>query len=734
MTNQTTTNNRNYLRWMWGIFAFFWLCFLGLLGLIGAGVFGELPTFEELENPKNALATEIYATDGALLGKYYIQNRSYTRFEELSPFLIQALIATEDIRFRNHAGIDFQGTVAIGFYTLFGKKRGSSTISQQLAKNLYPRTHRPNVFKLGIYKLREWITAVKIEKRYTKDEIIALYFNTVEFGNNAYGIKSAARTYFNKSTKELTLPEAALLVGILKGTTVYSPVRNPEKALARRNTVIDQMAKYNVLSEAEAEKFKAQPLQLDLHPQTHDAGLATYFREYLRQYMLEWCENNPKPDGSKYNIYKDGLRIYTTIDSRLQEHAEKSMVEHMTALQASFDQHWKGKAPWGKDESLLIRGMKQTDRYMDMKEQGMSESEIKEVFKQPVPMRLFDWKTPGYFRDTVLSPMDSLRYAKRLLHTGFMAMDAKNGFVKAWVGGINIDHSQYDHVNITAKRQVGSTFKPIVYAQAIDNGFNPCTPIPNQPVTFEDFNNWTPKNYDGVNGGSMTMFEGLAKSINNIVAFLMKQVGPESVMELSRRMGIQSAMEPYPSLCLGTFDISLFEMVGAYSAFVNKGLAAKPVFISRIEDKSGNVVAQFNSETSEAFSEETAYVMSQLLKGSVKIGTAGRIRYRYGLHNEIGGKTGTTQNNSDGWFMGITPEMVLGCWTGADDRAVHFRTTHLGGGANSALPLVGLFLQKAYADKRVDWKPGKFEPPASLSTDISCAPYAVLPPDSIPVE
>lgn len=734
MSNPTNTNNRTYLRWMWGIFAFFWLCFLGLLGLIGAGVFGELPTFEELENPKNALATEIYASDGALLGKYYIQNRSYTRFEELSPFLIQALIATEDIRFRSHAGIDFQGTVAIGFYTLFGKKRGSSTITQQLAKNLYPRTHRPNIFKLGIYKLREWITAVKIEKRYTKDEIIALYFNTVEFGNNAYGIKSAARTYFNKSTKDLTLPEAALLVGILKGTTVYSPVRNPEKALARRNTVIDQMVKYQVIPEAEAEKFKSQPLKLDLHPQTHDAGLATYFREYLRQYMLEWCENNPKPDGSKYNIYKDGLRIYTTLDSRLQEHAEAAMVQHMTALQASFDQHWKGRAPWGKDESLLIRGMKQTDRYMDMKEQGLSEAEIKEVFKQPVAMRLFDWKTPGYFRDTVLSPMDSLRYAKRLLHTGFMAMDAKNGNVKAWVGGINIDHSQYDHVNITAKRQVGSTFKPIVYAQAIDNGFNPCTPIPNQPVTFEDFNNWTPKNYDGVNGGSMTMFEGLAKSINNIVAYLMKQVGPESVMELSRRMGIQSAMEPYPSLCLGTFDISLFEMVGAYSAFVNKGLAAKPVFISRIEDKSGNIIAQFNSETSEAFSEETAYVMSQLLKGSVKIGTAGRIRYRYGLHNEIGGKTGTTQNNSDGWFMGITPEMVLGCWTGADDRAVHFRTTHLGGGANSALPLVGIFLQKAYADKRVDWKPGKFQPPASLSTDISCAPYAVLPPDSIPVE
>lgn len=682
---------------------------------ISAGFFGELPTFEDLENPKSSLATEVISADGVVLGKYYIQNRSFTKYEELSPYLIQALIATEDARFERHSGIDIRGLMrAIVF---LGSKGGASTITQQLALNLFSGQRASSTPERIMQKFKEWVIAIQLESRYTKPEILAMYLNTVDFGYNSFGIKSAAKTYFNKDVKKLNVQEAAVLVGILKGITLYSPVRNPERSLLRRNTVINQMVKYGYLPDVQADSIKALPIKLDLRPQSHSAGLATYFREYLRIELNKWIEENRKPDGSKYNLYKDGLKVYTTLDSRMQLHAEEAVKAHMKDLQETFFKHWKGREPWGEHEEILTMGMKRSDRYRALKAEGYSTEEIEQMFDIPVETRLFSWN--GWM-DTLISPMDSIRYAKKFLHTGFMAMEPNSGQIKAWVGGIDIDFAQYDHVNPTAKRQAGSTFKPMVYTLAIDNGFDPCLKIPNQPVTFEQFQNWTPKNYDGKNGGALNMFQGLAGSINNIVAYLMKQVGPEAVIQLSRNMGITSEMEPFPSLCLGAFDMSVYEMVGAYATFANKGVWSQPIFLTRIEDKNGNVLAEFYPETREALSEETAYAMVKLLQGVVDKGTARRLRFRYNLTNEIGGKTGTTQNNSDGWFIGITPDLAAGCWVGADDRAVRFRTTALGGGANSALPIWGEFFKRIYADKNLNLRPRPFEAPENMSIATNC--------------
>lgn len=700
---------------LWATFLFALLGFVGFFYGISQGFFGELPTFEDLENPRSSLATEIISSDGVILGKYYIQNRSFTKYEELSPYLIEALIATEDVRFIEHTGIDLRG---LGRALVFmGKKGGASTITQQLALNLFSGQRATSKTERVMQKFKEWVISVQLESRYTKPEILAMYLNTVDFGYNSFGIKSAARTYFNKSVGDLNLQESAVLVGILKGVTLYSPVRNPENALNRRNTVIGQLVKYDYLDAAAGDSIKQLSIELDLRPQSHAAGLATYFREYLRMELNKWIAANRKADGSKYSLYKDGLRIYTTIDSRMQEHAEAAVATHMKDLQKTFFEHWKGKEPWGRHTSILTSGMRRSDRYRALKRDGYTEEEIKDIFDTPMDLRIFSWN--GWI-DTLMSPMDSIRYAKQFLHTGFMAMEPNTGHIKAWVGGIDIDFAQYDHVNPTAKRQAGSTFKPIVYTLAIDNGFDPCVKIPNQPVTFEQFQNWTPKNYDGKNGGFLNMYEGIAGSINNIVAYLMKQVGPESVIDLSRNMGIDSPMDPYPSLCLGSFDMSVYEMVGAYATYANKGVWTQPIFISRIEDKNGNILAEFYPETREALSEETAYAMVKLLQGVVDKGTARRIRFRYGLTNEVGGKTGTTQNNSDGWFIGITPELAAGAWVGADDRAVHFRTTALGGGANSALPIWGEFYKRVYADERIDLERLPFEAPERMSIRVNC--------------
>lgn len=715
MATKQKTNLKKAFIWFWALFLFALLGFTGFFYGISQGFFGELPTFEDLENPRSSLATEIISSDGVILGKYYIQNRSFTKYEELSPYLIQALIATEDVRFKQHTGIDLRGLArAIVF---LGSKGGASTITQQLALNLFSGQRASSKTERVMQKFKEWVISVQLESRYTKPEILAMYLNTVDFGYNSFGIKSAARTYFNKNVGDLNLQESAVLVGILKGVTLYSPVRNPENAMNRRNTVIGQLVKYDYLDAAAGDSIKQLPIELDLRPQSHAAGLATYFREYLRMELNKWIEANRKADGSKYSLYKDGLRIYTTIDSRMQEHAEAAVATHMKDLQATFFTHWKGKEPWGKHTSILTSGMKRSDRYRALKRDGYTEEEIKDIFDTPMDLRIFSWD--GWI-DTLMSPMDSIRYAKQFLHTGFMAMEPQSGHIKAWVGGIDIDFAQYDHVNPTAKRQAGSTFKPIVYTLAIDNGFDPCVKIPNQPVTFEQFQNWTPKNYDGKNGGFLNMFEGIAGSINNIVAYLMKQVGPESVIDLSRNMGIDSPMDPYPSLCLGSFDMSVYEMVGAYATYANKGVWTEPIFISRIEDKNGNILADFYPETREALSEETAYAMVKLLQGVVDKGTARRIRFRYGLTNEVGGKTGTTQNNSDGWFIGITPELAAGAWVGADDRAVHFRTTALGGGANSALPIWGEFFKRIYADERIGLEQRPFEAPERMSIRLNC--------------
>ena len=716
MVTTPKTPEKKYIQILWSLFAFAIISATSFFFAISAGVFGELPTFEDLENPKSSLATEIIATDGVVLGKYYIQNRSFTKYEELSPYLIDALIATEDVRFKQHAGIDPRGLMRAILF--LGKKGGASTITQQLALNLFSGQRATSKPERIMQKFKEWVISIQLESRYTKPEILAMYLNTVDFGYNSFGIKSASRTYFNKDVSKLNIQESAMLVGILKGITLYSPVRNPENALNRRNTVINQMVKYDYLSETAGDSVKAIPIKLNLRPQSHSAGLATYFREYLRMELNKWIADNPKPDGSKYSLYKDGLRVFTTIDSRMQEHAEAAVKVHMKDLQATFFKHWNGKEPWGEHKEILISGMKRSDRYRALKADGYNEAEILAVFNTPMDLRIFSWD--GWI-DTLMSPMDSIKYAKQFLHTGFMAMEPGTGHVKAWVGGIDIDFAQYDHVNTSAKRQAGSTFKPLVYTLAIDNGFDPCQKIPNQPVTFEQFQNWTPKNYDGKNGGSLNMFQGLASSINNIVAYLMKQVGPESVIELSRNMGITSDMEPWPSLCLGAFDMSVYEMVGAYATYANKGVWTEPVYITRIEDKNGNILAEFFPETKEALSEETAYAMVKLLQGVIDKGTGRRIRFRYGLTNEVGGKTGTTQNNSDGWFIGITPELAAGAWVGADDRAVRFRTTALGGGANSALPIWGEFFKRIYADPRLKMKPQPFEAPENMSIRIDCS-------------
>lgn len=709
-----------YLKRFWQIIIVGFLFVVLLISSVGFGLFGKLPTFRDLENPKSNLASEVISADGQVLGSYYIQNRSNAKFKELSPNLINALIATEDVRFYEHSGIDLKGTFAIAFYTAIGKKRGSSTISQQLAKNLFPRK-KQTIFNIGIIKLKEWLTAIKIERNYTKEEIITMYFNTVDFGSNSYGIKTAAKTYFGKLPKDLNMQEAALLVGILKGTTVYSPIRNPERAKARRNVVLTQMEKYGFITESELEEASSSDLELKFTSPDHNMGLATYFREYLRIELQNWCKENKKSDGENYDLYRDGLRIYTTIDSRMQQYAEEAVKEHLTYLQKEFNNHWKGRTPWGKNNDIIIQSMKRSERYMMMKEDGASDEEIEKAFNTPTSMTVFSWTGD---RDTTMTPLDSIKYYKWYLRSSFMSMDPHTGHIKAWVGGPDYRYFKYDQVK-TGKRQVGSTFKPLVYTVAMDNGWSPCFEAPNLPIVFEDFNNWSPKNSDGKEGGMMTLRMGLANSVNLITAYMMKQVGPQAVVNVAKKMGITSDIPPYPSICLGTPDVSLYEMVGAYSTYANKGVWTEPIYITRIEDKNGNVLFEKVPRKVDALSEQTAYLMIYMMKGVIDKGTGLRLRGpRYRFTNPIAGKTGTTQENSDGWFIGITPDLVSGTWTGAEDRSVHFRSTNLGEGANTALPIWALYMKKVYADPKLLISKGDFEaPPGGLSVVVDCDQY-----------
>lgn len=730
--NKSTGKFGTLLKIFWLMIVLPLVLVFSIVAVTASGMFGDLPSFEDLENPNSALASEVFSADGVLLGKYYYQNRTNVHYRELAPNLVNALKATEDIRYESHSGIDIRGLMRVLVKTVVLQQSGSgggSTITQQLAKNLFPR-EKISGFKLATRKIKEWIIAVRLEKNYTKEEIIAMYLNTVEFGSNSFGIKSAAQTFFNKQPSQLKTEESAVLVGLLKAPTYYSPVRNPDNSIRRRNTVLYQMRRYDQITPQVYDSLKALPIKLRYQSEDHNAGTATYFREYLRLYLNKWCNDHKKNDGTNYNIYRDGLRIYTTIDSRLQKYAEDAVKEHMTSLQKSFFEHWKGRKAWAEVPEIITDAIKRSARYKELEENEADPDSIDKVFNTKVPMTIFTWKGE---RDTMMSPLDSIQYYKMFLLTGMMSMEPQTGYIKAWVGGTDYRYFKYDHVK-EGKRQVGSTFKPFVYTLAMQEGYSPCYKVPNVRVTFtgEDGKLWSPENSDGKYGGMLSLKEALAESVNSVTAFLMKQFGPEAVIDIARKMGITSPIDPFPAICLGTPDISVYEMTGAYATFANKGVWTEPVFLTRIEDKNGVILQEFVPKKVEALSEETAFVTLSLLKGVVEVGTGVRLRYKYGLTNPIAGKTGTSQNNSDGWFVGITPELVSGVWVGCEDRGVHFRTTALGQGASTALPIWAYFMKKVYSDKSINLSQADFErPEGKLSIELDCSRYLLNNPEAI---
>ncbi len=750
MANKTYVKIRNYIHdpanrrkitlVFWSILAAPVVILGTLLLMIGFGVFGKLPTFEELENPRSNLATEIISADGKNLGSFFVENRSYVDYGDLSPNLVAALVSTEDARFYSHSGIDFKGLARVGIKTVLLGDRGQgggSTISQQLAKNLYPRdtVHSSGLAKAGklvIAKLKEWITAVMLEHNYTKEEIVAMYLNTVEYGSNAFGIKSASATFFNKTPAELAPEEAAMLVGVVNAPSRYSPVRNPERALKRRNTVLERMGSAGFLSDADVRRLTAEPIRLDYHPVSHNEGTATYFREMLRQYMtatepkrrqfltdwdyqteLErwqndplygWCNKNTKADGTPYNLYKDGLKLYTTINSRMQKYAEEAVREHMVkTIQPQFEKQRKSyktifyNINKQEETKIVHRAILQSERGMAMKRNGMSEESILAAFEKPIPMSVFTYAGD---RDTVLSPKDSILHMKSFLRAGFMSMDPATGYVTAYVGGTNFRNFKYDMVR-QGKRQVGSTIKPFIYTFAFDMlGYNPCTLVPNSPVTIEASTGpWSPKEAGNVpqEGELRPLYWGLANSRNNYSAWIMKQAQPQAVADMIHKIGVHSYIDPVYALCLGTPQVSVFEMAGAFSTFANRGVHTEPIFVTRIEDKQGNVLASFSPQTYDAISEQTAYTMLDMLKRVVTAGTAGRLGYQFNLQGDIGGKTGTTNNSADAWFMGVTPHVVAGTWVGGEDPATHLMSG--ADGSRVALPIFGIFMKKVYADK-----------------------------------
>jgi len=692
------------------------------ISMLSFGLFGELPSFRDIEHPKSNQASEIIAEDGRPLGTYFVQNRSNVTYKEISANVINGLIATEDTRFKEHSGIDFKRTFTIIGYNLIGKKQGASTITQQLAKNLFPRESNLNFFSLVLTKFKEWIVAVKLERNYTKEEIITMYLNTVDFGNQAYGIKSAARVYFNTTPDKLTLPEAATLVGMQKGITMYSPTRHPERSRDRRNTVMAMMVKSDLLTQQEFDKQKETPLNLRFNAATVNDGIAPYFRSVLKNDIKAIFEEQGilRPDNTPYDLDRDGLKIYTTINYDMQEYAEAAQKEYMRILQAQFINSWKGRNPF-KDKALQIeQGVKRSDRYKSLKSEGKSDEEIKEDFNTKTEMSIFTWK--GNI-DTVMKPIDSVRYYKMLLRNAMMTMDPTNGYVKAWVGGINYEHFKYDQVKM-GTRQVGSTAKPFTYAVAVENGFSPCLTVPNVPVTIEGYGDpYTPRSSGKPLEGAITLQKALAYSQNYVTAYLMKQVGPVAVANLATKMGIPN-VPAYPSICLGSFDASIYNMVGAYGAFANKGIYTQPVYLLRIEDRNGVVLFSQKPIPKPIMSEEVAYVMTRMLKGVVTGGTGYRLINKYKVNAPIGGKTGTTQNNSDGWFMAITPQLVTGIWTGCEDRAFHFISTRDGEGANTALPIFASFIKKVYGNPKLKISHADFEAPKSgVSIVFDCNQY-----------
>ena len=733
-----------------GVFVFFWL--------ISAGKLGFMPTFEELENPNNRFASEVYFADGPIMNRYFEkENRKYIEYREIPQSVIDALIATEDVRFYDHSGIDVRGLfrVAKGLLTANTSAGGGSTISQQLAKMLFPRESDLNVFELVIRKFREWVIAVRLEKSYTKEEILTMYLNKYDFLNLAVGISSAADIYFQVPLDSLKVEQAAMLVGMAKNSSYYNPVRRPELTLNRRNVVLSQMYKYDKITREECDSLKQLPLGLNFKRVDHKEGLATYFREYLRLFMTAnkpdrkryrdlsqfrldsvawktnplygWCKKNVKVDGSHYDLYSDGLKIYTTLDSRMQKYAEEAVREHLSQdLQPLFDKEKvkKLRPPFSNDmtpaeiEEVLNRSIRQSERYRVLSKQGMSFDEIRKTFDQPLEMQVFTWNG---IRDTVMTPLDSIKHYKSFFRSGFMVMQPQTGYIKAYVGGPDYRYFMYDMVS-AGKRQVGSTIKPILYTLAMQEGLGPCDKVPNIPQTFilPTAEPWSARGGTKRQGEMVTLRWGLANSENNISAWVLKQFTPEAVAQMAHKMGITSFIDPVPSVFLGTAEITVKEMVAAYSIFANKGVYNSPLPVYRIEDKYGNVLQEFRPESREVITENTAYLMCNLLEGVVTGGTGVRLRYKYKLMNPMGGKTGTTQKHADGWFMGVTPDLVGGVWVGAEDRSIHFQNLANGQGASMALPIWAKFLLKAYADPRLKMSDRPFDRPAGINKRLDC--------------
>lgn len=726
----------------------------GVFYLASIGKFGEMPDFRQLENPKTNFASEIISSDNQILGKYYFNdNRTPVDYDEINIETVNALIATEDERFYSHPGIDLKATVrAIVFLNTRG---GASTISQQLARQLFVGVRSRNILQAIGQKIKEWVIAVELEKQYTKEEIITMYLNIYDFGYYGDGIKSASNIYFSKEPIDLNIEESAMLVGMLQNSSLYDPIRRPEITKKRRDLVLMQMAKNNYISEKDKDSLQNIPLELNYTPQSHRQGLATYFRSYLRGFMKDWTENNLKKDGSKYNLYVDGLKIYTTINSKMQRYAEESVKEHMINLQKEFfiQNDTVSSAPFtdleeDQEEAIMKRAMRRSERWRKSKLAGKTNDEIEESFNVPTNMNVFTWDGDV---DTLMSPIDSIRYYKHFLRAGMMSMNPKNGHVMAWVGGIDYRNFQYDHVMLS-KRQIGSTFKPFLYATAIDQlKLSPCDMLPDlihciEPYKYGNPEPWCPTNSSDKYGGMRTLSNALANSKNTISAQLIDKVGPRPVANLARNLGVSSNIPNVPAIALGTPDLSVYEMVGAYGAFANKGIYVKPIMVTKIEDKNGTIVYQSKPETRDVLSEESSYVTLKLLEGVTKFGSGARLRhdipedernyvyknvvtgYPYKFDNAIAGKTGTTQNQSDGWFIGMVPNLVTGVWVGGEDRSVHFKEIAYGQGATMSLPIWGLFMKKCYEDEELQVSKEDFEEPEVLSIELDCS--KVLPAES----
>lgn len=754
-----------YLRILWALFIVPIVSVALIFILISTGVIGFIPDFKQLENPQTNLATLIYTEDNQILGKFYLENRTFVEYEELSPYLVEALIATEDIRFNRHSGIDARGLARVIIRTIIGGQNtgGGSTLSQQLAKNLYATREFQSRSRIGrkieliIIKFSEWVTAVKLEKHYTKNEILVMYLNTVPYGHEAYGIQSASQIFFNTTPDSLKIEQAAVLAGLLQAPTRYSPIINPENCIRRRNIVLGQMNKYDFIDRELRDSIRELPLDAGYYSQSHTAGLGNHFRAFLAKTLratkpvkdeyfsydrfvedsLEWISNplygwtnkNLKPDSSTYNIYTDGLRIYTTINYRMQEYAEEAVRKHLgETLQKEFfeDRKLMRNPPFSDDldratiNMLMNQAIVRTERYRSMKDGGIKRDSIMKAFNTPLKMKVFTWDGEV---DTVMTPFDSLKYYKHILRAGMMAMEPHTGHVKAYVGGHNYKYFKYDQVT-QGKRQVGSTIKPFLYTLAMQEGYSPCYELPNVPVTFVDHDTlWTPVNSGNfdMEGKIVTLEWGLANSVNYISAWLVKQFNPQAVVDIIHKMGVKSTIDAVPSVIYGTSDIYLSEMVGAYNTFSNKGVYIEPIYVTRIEDKYGNVISSFYPEQKEAISEKSAYLMIKLLENVVNKGTAGRLRWFFNFEAELGGKTGTTQNQSDGWYMGIAPKLTAGVWVGAEDRAVRFKYLGQGSGSAMALPIYGYFMQQIYADSTLGiTQEDKWEEPVNFNMDLRC--------------